>query len=44
LNHFSNIKDIANADVDELKEVDNIGEESAKNIHSTIRVDYPTED
>jgi len=44
LNHFSNIKDIANADVDELKEVDNIGEESAKHIHSTIRVDYPTED
>lgn len=40
LQHFKNIKNITDATIEELKEVDNIGEESAKQIHSTIRVDY----
>ncbi len=40
LKHFNNIENIMNASIEELKEVDNIGEESAKQIYSTIRVDY----
>lgn len=43
LSHFGKIKNIADANVEELKEVENIGEESAKQIYSTIRVDYTVE-
>ncbi len=40
LQHFNTIENIINASVEELQKVDNIGEESAKQIYSTVRVEY----
>lgn len=40
LKHFGTIKNIMDAELDELQQVDNIGKETAKQIYSTIRVEY----
>ncbi len=44
LEKFGDIKSIVNADVDELKEVENIGENMAQDIHSILRVNYSQSD
>ncbi len=43
LEHFGNIQSIVNADLEELQEVENIGEENAKKIYSVVRTKYHSE-
>jgi Fanconi anemia group M protein len=40
LSHFGSIKSVFDAEVDELKQVDGIGKESAEKIYSIIRTEY----